>query len=261
VVEALCEGVLPTPLAAHARGCVPCASLLAMDRALEVEPPPNLELGEALRDALREARPVRRISAWVRAAPTALVTLGVLGMHRVVAPGHGLSPRAMVLVGGAAAGFALVFSRGADGVGSDARWRRGYPVAAACLAVVAAALRAPVGRVGAGVLSRAPSPGTAVDGVSQLSTAGADDVTATLATAVFVTLIAATTTLLGARRTTPNLPALSGATAGAAAALLGIASAHLGPLPAGGGVVLAHAVLVVVTAVCAAIVGRASLAP
>lgn len=262
VLDALATGdPLPRALDEHARGCARCRPLTRIGALLDMPAGPPLEMSPALREALQDARPVTPRSSLARAAPTLLVCAGAVLAQRFVGPSASLaSPRSAMLLAFAGLGLGLVFWRGADGVGSPARWRRTYPVLAAALA----ALTASVGATGApfGASSSRPwSPGTAMDGVLRAPGTGADDVTATLATAVVVTTIAATTALLGARRTTPNLPALSGATAGAAAALVGVALAHHGALPGGGVAVLAHVALVVGASVLASIVGRASLAP
>jgi hypothetical protein len=194
----------------------------------------------------------------LRAAPTALVVLGAVASSALLG-GAGAVRWALglTLTVTAAAGLALVFWRGAEGVGSPPRLRRWFPVTAAALASVAAnlhgaslhALRAAPGHL--------PSPGTAVEAVRHSLPASGDDTSATLAAAALITVLSAITALLGARRSTPSLPALSGATVGAASALLGLSVAHHGaPMPP-----LAHVAAVVLSSVICAGVGGKTLSP
>lgn len=263
VIDALSSGApLPPHLDAHARACPRCAPLTRLDALLDVPLGPPLAMSPALLEALQDARPVPRRGSLLRAAPTLLVCVGaVLAQRLAGASGGAMRGAGALLLGVGLAGIGLVFWRGEDGVGSPARWRRVYPVLAATLAAVLAALRSRSAAVMGAMAHPAMSPGTAVDGISHAQGTGADEVTATFVVAVVVTAIAATAALLGARRTTPNLPALSGATAGAASALVGLAVAHQGALPGSGMAALAHVALVVAASVVGAVVGRASLAP
>jgi hypothetical protein len=252
------DAPLPDSLRDHARGCEACGLLLRVPGALDVTASNELVPGPALREALQHAQPVHRAGTLTRAAPTALVVLGAVGSSALLG-GAGSERWALglTLTLTAAAGLALVFWRGADGVGSPPRWRRWFPVLAAVVAVIAArlhgtemyALRAAPGHLA--------SPGTAVDAVRHTLPASGDDASATLAAAALVTALSAITALLGARHSTPSLPALSGATVGAAAALLGLSVAHHGAPTT----LLAHVAAVVASSVIGAGIGRKILSP
>ncbi|MEZ4391910.1 MAG: hypothetical protein R3A48_12500 [Polyangiales bacterium] len=259
VHDALCDDApLPSPLDAHARRCPRCAPLLALPGALELSGVDMIEMSPALREALHEAAPVRRPSSAARAAPTALVVAASLGTAALLGSAGSRGWLAgLTLTLGAAGGFALVFWRGPDGLGSPARWRRAYPIAAALLAVATAAA------TGGATLALRPatypllSPGTAARTLGGAPHAGGGDVAATGVSALLILALSATTALLGAHKSTPNMPALTGATAGAAAALLGLSVSHHGaPLPWAMQLLMVFAA----TAVCAR-VGRETLAP
>lgn len=259
VHEALCtDEPLPPRLDAHARHCPRCAPLLALPGALELPGVDMIEMSPALREALHEAAPVRRPSSLGRAAPTVLVVAASLGTAALLGSAGSRGWLAgLTLTLGAAGGFALVFWRGPDGLGSPARWRRAYPVAAALLAAATAAT------TGGATLALRPSippllsPGTAARALGGASPAGGDDLAATAVSATLILALSATTALLGAHRSTPNMPALTGATAGASAALLGLAVSHHGaPIPW----LVQLGIVFAATVVCAR-VGRETLAP
>ncbi|MFO0628744.1 MAG: hypothetical protein U0325_24430 [Polyangiales bacterium] len=252
------DGPLPDALRAHARACAACGMLLRVPAALDLDAPRDLEPGLALREALQHATPVHRPPTLVRAAPTVVVVLGAMGASALLSDaGSQRWALGLTLTVTAAAGFALVFWRGVDGIGAPARWRRWFPVGAAGLAVIAARTQATDAHALRAGPGRLPSPGTAVDAVQHSLPAAGDDASATLAAALLVAALGATTALLGTRRSTPSLPALSGATLGAAAALLGLSVAHHGaPMP-----VLAHAAVVVLASVLGAGIGRRTLSP
>lgn len=249
---------LPEALRDHARSCGACGLLLRVPAALDLPFDRALTPGPALREALQHAQPVQRPGTILRAAPSALVVLGAVASSALLGgAGSGRWALGLTLTVTAAAGLALVFWRGPEGVGSPPRWRRWFPVVAAALAAVAArshgaglhALRATPGHL--------PSPGTAVEAVRHTLPAGGDDVSATLAAAALVTALSAITALLGARRSTPSLPALSGATLGAASALLGLSVAHHGAaVPP-----FAHVAAVVLSSVICAGIARKTLSP
>lgn len=228
-VRAMADGDATAAASPHPRQCPACALLLRVPDGLSFDAPRSLSPGLALREALHEARPVRAVSTARRSAPTVVVALASVATSMLLgragstgmALGFGLSAFG-------ASGMALVFWRGPDGVGSPAVLRRAYPAAAAAAAVLAALLHRPELPVFRASLGRLPSPGTAVDAVGRAPSIAADDLAATVAAAGLMLVLSATAALLGARRTTPNLPALTGATLGAAAALLGLGVAHHG---------------------------------
>lgn len=252
------DAPLPDDLRDHAQRCEACGLLLRVPAVLDLPFDRALTPGPALREALQHAEPVHRPGTLLRAAPTALVVLGAVASSALLGgAGSGRWALGLTLTATAATGLALVFWRGAEGVGSPPRWRRWFPVAAAVLATVAARLHGTglhALRAGPGHL---PSPGTAVEAVRHTLPVAGDDVSATLAAAALVTALSAITALLGARRSTPSLPALSGATVGAASALLGLSVAHHGaPVPP-----LAHVAAVVLSSVICAGIGRKTLSP
>lgn len=252
------EAPLPEALREHARSCDACGLLLRVPAALDLPFDRALTPGLALREALQHAEPVHRPGTLVRAAPTVLVVLGAVASSALLGgAGSGRWALGLTLTVTAAAGLALVFWRGAEGVGSPPRWRRWFPVVAAALATVAAHLHGSALNALRAAPGRLPSPGTAVEAVRHgLPTAG-DDVSATLAAAALVTALSAIAALLGARRSTPSLPALSGATVGAASALLGLSVAHHGAPVAP----VAHVAAVVLSSVICAGIGRKTLSP
>lgn len=252
------DAPLPDDLRDHARRCEACGLLLRVPAALDLPFDRALTPGPALREALQHAEPVGRPGTLVRAAPTALVVLGAVGSSALL--GGAGSVRwalGLTLTVTATAGLALVFWRGVAGVGSPPRWRRWFPVGAAVLAAVAGQLHGTARLALRATSDKLPSPGTAVEAVRPHLPPPGDDVSATLAAAALVTALSAITALLGARRTTPSLPALSGATVGAAAALLGLSVAHHGvAVPP-----LAHVAAVVLSSVICAGIGRKTLSP
>jgi hypothetical protein len=252
------DAPLPDDLRDHAGRCEACGLLLRVPAALDLPFDRVLTPGLALREALQHAEPVHRTGTVARAAPTALVVLGAVGSSALLGgAGSGRWALGLTLTVTAAAGLALVFWRGAEGVGSPPRWRRWFPVVAAVLAATAAQLHGSALSMLRAAPGRVPSPGTAVEAVRQGVPSPGDDLSATIAAAVLVTALSAITALLGARRTTPSLPALSGATLGAAAALLGLSVAHHGaPVPP-----LAHVAAVVLSSVICAGIGRKTLSP
>lgn len=252
------DAPLPDALRAHARQCAACGLLLRVPAALDLPFDRALTPGPALREALQHAEPASRPGTLVRAAPTALVVAGAVAASALLGgAGSGRWALGLTLTVTAAAGLALVFWRGAEGVGSPPRWRRWFPVAAALLATIAARLHGSETHALHTAPGRLPSPGTAVEAVRHALPAGGDDVSATVAAAALITSLSAITALLGARRSTPSLPALSGATVGAASALLGLSVAHHGaPIPP-----LAHVAAVVLSSVICAGIGRKTLSP
>lgn len=252
------DAPLPESLRDHARQCVACGMLLRVPAALDLPFDRAITPGAALREALQHAAPVHRPGLLLRAAPTALVVLGAVASSALLGgAGSARWALGLSLTVTAATGLALVFWRGAEGVGSPPRWRRWFPVGAAVLAAVAAQLHGSAMHVLRAAPGRLPSPGTAVEAVRHTLPVAGDDRSATLAAAVLVTALSAITALLGARRSTPSLPALSGATVGAASALLGLSVAHHGaPLP-----LLAHVAAVVLSSVVCAGIGRRTLSP
>lgn len=249
---------LPEALRDHARTCDACGMLLRVPAALDLPFDRALTPGPALREALQHAAPVHRPATLVRAAPTALVVLGAVASSALLGgAGSARWALGLTLTVTASAGLALVFWRGDEGVGSPPRWRRWFPVVAAVVATVAAQLHGSALHALRAAPGRLPSPGTAVEAVRHTLPTAGDDLSATLAASALITALSAITALLGARRSTPSLPALSGATVGAASALLGLSVAHHGAaMPP-----LAHVAVVVVSSVICAGIGRKTLSP
>lgn len=222
------EPALSSARRSHASHCARCAPLLAVPEALDAKADEVIAIGPALHEALQHASRVRRVSALQRATPTGLVVIATLGTASLLGATSARGwLNSLALISAAAVGFALVFWRGPDGLGSPARWRRGYSFAAAALLLASSASAVRVGSLRS--MGASPwSPGTAARSTERLSGIDSGELAATVASCALVTVLSAMVAMLGAHRTTPNRPSLSGSALGAAAALLGLSVSHHG---------------------------------
>ena len=258
VTDALAGGkALEGALAAHAAGCAGCRAVLDADRALGAMA--SVEEGDealpaALREALRDARPVGAFSAWQRALPAAAVALGVAALVLAAVPRCDLAhqPAARMglglaaLAGGLALSLALLLHGGRSGLGLTARARLGCAaVTLAGFEVVTAAVTVPV------------------DGSVHL--AGAAAWQARLGCALhgsLFALLAGVVVFYGARRTAAVSPTAAGAVAGLAAGLVGALAQHLHcPVMDLDHTLVAHLAPAVFGAMAGALAGRRWLAP
>jgi hypothetical protein len=266
---------LPPALAHHARGCDRCAPVVRAEAALPYLPAPPITPGPALREALEGLHAVPARSPLQRATP-ALLGAGATALGLPFLLGTAAVPGSASWLGAAllgtlsAAGFVLVFHRGAEGLGLPASWRRAYGTAAALGLVVAASLGPHTRQAAAASMAAGRALQGAAAGAVQTAAVvvGARPPVDPLATfgqyasaGVLFSVLVGALMLQGARHTMPVAPRLAGANVGVAAGLAAATGLHLS---LDGSSTLRMAVLalpVVVSMVVGSLLGRRTLAP
>lgn len=260
VVDALIEAVAPdAALQEHIARCPGCRAIVAADRAIGAITVPidadDEALPTTLRDALqRDARPVKALNPWKRAAPGVAVAIVIAVAVLALQPRGDLAQQTATRLGlglgaaiaGLVVALVLLLHGGRRGLGLPTRERAAFMVLACVgFAVITAIITVPV------------------EGSVHLG--GAAAVAARLGCTLLGTLcamISGAVVFLGARRTAVVSPVTAGGVAGLAAGFVGALVQHLHcPVMDLDHTLVAHVAPLALGALVGALAGRRWLAP